>query len=76
VLAIEQKLGEPVEPAVVRDILQLTLGEARVAAFVGAGLSTAATASRLNIQVDTARTVLERVSRRLEYRVRRNSQRF
>lgn len=61
VLAIEQKLRQPVEPDVVRDILQLTLGEARVAALVGAGLSTAATASRLSIKVDTARTVLKRV---------------
>jgi len=60
-LAIEQKLGDPADPAVVRDILGLTLGEARVAALVGAGLSTAATASKLSIREDTARTVLKRV---------------
>jgi hypothetical protein len=38
VLAIEQKSAEPPDPAVVRDILGLTLGEARVASLVGSDL--------------------------------------
>jgi hypothetical protein len=46
VLAIEQKFGDPADPALVRDILGLTLGEAKVAALIGAGLSTAVGAVR------------------------------
>ncbi|WP_076865021.1 helix-turn-helix transcriptional regulator [Bradyrhizobium mercantei] len=61
VLAIEQKLDEPADPAVVRDVLKLTLGEARMAALVGAGLPPKEAAERLGITEDTARTVLKRV---------------
>jgi hypothetical protein len=38
VLVIDPMAGEPADPAVVRDVLGLTLGEARVAALIGAGL--------------------------------------
>ena len=61
VLAIEQKLDEPADPAVVRDVLGLTLGEARMAALVGAGLPPKEAAQRLGISEGTARTVLKRV---------------
>jgi DNA-binding CsgD family transcriptional regulator len=61
VLAIEQKLDEPADPAVVRDVLGLTLGEARIAALVGAGLPPKEAAERLGIAQDTARNVLKRV---------------
>lgn len=61
VLAIEQKLDEPADPAVVRDVLGLTLGEARIAALVGAGLPPKQAAERLGIAEETARTVLKRV---------------
>jgi len=61
VLAIQQKLDEPADPAVVRDVLGLTLGEARVAALVGAGLPPRDAANRLGIAEDTARNVLKRV---------------
>ncbi|WP_407178011.1 helix-turn-helix transcriptional regulator [Bradyrhizobium sp. STM 3562] len=61
VLAIEQKLDEPADPAVVRDVLGLTLGEARIAALVGAGLPPKEAAERLGIAEDTARNVLKRV---------------
>ncbi|MGY3452161.1 helix-turn-helix transcriptional regulator [Bradyrhizobium sp. USDA 4353] len=61
VLAIEQKLDEPADPAVVRDVLGLTLGEARIAALVGAGLPPREAAERLGIAEETARTVLKRV---------------
>lgn len=61
VLLIEAKLGEPADPAVVRDILGLTLGEARIAALVGAGLRPRQAAERLGIAEETARNVLKRV---------------
>jgi len=61
VLAIEQKLDEPADPAVVRDVLGLTLGEARIAAMVGSGLPPKEAADRLGIAEETARTVLKRV---------------
>jgi DNA-binding CsgD family transcriptional regulator/PAS domain-containing protein len=61
VLALEQKLDDPADPAVVRDVLGLTLGEARIAALVGAGLPPREAALRLGIAEDTARNVLKRV---------------
>jgi DNA-binding CsgD family transcriptional regulator len=61
VLAIEQRLDEPADPAIVRDVLGLTLGEARIAALVGAGLPPKEAAERLGIAEDTARNVLKRV---------------
>jgi DNA-binding CsgD family transcriptional regulator len=62
VLAIDPQVGRaPPDPAIVRDVLGLTLGEARVAALVGAGLSPRESAKKLNITEETARTVLKRV---------------
>ncbi len=61
VLVIEQKLDEPADPALVRDLLGLTLGEARIAAMIGAGLPPKDAAERLGIAEETARTVLKRV---------------
>lgn len=61
VLVVEPKIGEPADPAVVRDILGLTLGEARIAALVGFGLPPREAATRLGITEDTARNVLKRV---------------
>jgi DNA-binding CsgD family transcriptional regulator len=61
VLVIEQKLDEPADPAIVRDLFGLTLGEARIAAMIGAGLPPKDAAERLGIAEDTARTVLKRV---------------
>jgi DNA-binding CsgD family transcriptional regulator len=61
VLVIEQKLDEPADPAIVRDLFGLTLGEARIAAIIGAGLTPKDAAERLGIAEDTARTVLKRV---------------
>jgi DNA-binding CsgD family transcriptional regulator len=65
VLAIEQKSAEPADPAVVRDILGLTLGEARVASLVGSGLAPRMAAERLGIAEETARNVLKRVFEKL-----------
>jgi len=61
VLVIEQKLSEPADPAIVRDLLGLTLGEAKIAAMIGAGLSPRDAAEKLGIKEDTARTVLKKV---------------
>jgi len=61
VLVIEQKLDEPADPAIVRDLFGLTLGEAKIAAMIGAGLPPKDAAERLGIAEDTARTVLKRV---------------
>jgi DNA-binding CsgD family transcriptional regulator len=60
VLAIESTIQEP-DPAMVRDLLGLTLGEARVAALVGSGLPPRDAAGRLGISEHTVRTTLKRV---------------
>lgn len=49
------------DPALVRDALGLTLGEARVAALIGTGLPTREVSARLGITEETVRTVLKRV---------------
>ena len=61
VLVLDPQAGDPLDPAVVRDVLGLTLGEARVAALVGTGLSPRESAEKLKISEETARTVLKRV---------------
>ena len=61
VLAIDPEASGPADPALVRDVLGLTLGEARVAALVGSGLSPRESAENLGITEETARTVLKRV---------------
>jgi DNA-binding CsgD family transcriptional regulator len=53
--------GQPADPAIVRDLLGLTLGEARVAALVGAGLSPREAATQLGVTEETVRTTLKRV---------------
>ena len=61
VLAIDPlSIGTP-DPSVVRDVLGLTFGEARVAALVGSGLSPRETAEKLGIAKETVRNVLKRV---------------
>lgn len=61
VLVIDPKTDDPADPAVVRDLLGLTLGEARVAALVGTGLPPRAAAAKLGIAEETARSALKRV---------------
>jgi len=61
VLVIEQKLDEPADPAIVRDLFGLTLGEAKIAAMIGAGLSPRDAAQKLGIKEESARTVLKSV---------------
>ena len=61
VLAIDPEGREPADAALVRDVLGLTLGEARVAALVGSGLAPREAADKLGITEETARTVLKHV---------------
>jgi DNA-binding CsgD family transcriptional regulator len=61
VLVIASKADDPPDPTLLRDLLGLTLGEARVAALVGTGLAPRDAASKLGIAEETARTVLKRV---------------
>lgn len=61
VLAIDPRTDDPPDPALVRDILGLTLSEARLAALVGSGLRPGQAAVRLGITEETARTALKRV---------------
>lgn len=61
VLAVDPDAASPPDPSLIRDILGLTLGEARVAALVGAGQSPREAAERLGIAEETARTTLKRV---------------
>lgn len=61
VLVVNPNPDEPADPAVVRDLLGLTLSEAKVAALVGAGLAPKAAAAKLGISEETARTALKRV---------------
>lgn len=61
VLIVELRAGDPADPALVRDLLGLTLGEARVAALIAAGVSPRDAATKLGISEETTRTVLKRV---------------
>jgi DNA-binding CsgD family transcriptional regulator/GAF domain-containing protein len=61
VLVIDPGSGGPADPSVVRDVLGVTLGEARVAALIGAGLPPREAAQKLRITEETARTALKRV---------------
>jgi DNA-binding CsgD family transcriptional regulator len=58
---VDPKRDDPADPALVRDVLGLTLGEARVAALVGSGLSPRDASEKLGIMEETARTALKRV---------------
>jgi DNA-binding CsgD family transcriptional regulator/PAS domain-containing protein len=60
VLLIDSDGTEP-DPTLIRDVMGLTLGEARVAVLVGGGISPRAAAERLGIAEDTVRSVLKRV---------------
>ena len=61
VLVIDPDSDSPPDPSLIRDVLGLTLGEARIASLVGSGLPPREAAEKLGITEDTARTVLKRV---------------
>lgn len=61
VVVIEPSPSEAADPALVRDFLGLTLGEARVASLIGSGLAPRDASVKLGIAEETVRTVLKRV---------------
>lgn len=61
VLAVDQQASGPADPAQVRDLLGLTLGEARIASLVGSGLSPRDAARQLGIAEGTVRVSLRRI---------------
>ena len=61
ILVAPSSASDPLDPTIIRDIFDTTLGEARVAALVGSGLPPREAAQRLGISEETARTTLKRV---------------
>jgi DNA-binding CsgD family transcriptional regulator len=61
VLAIDPDSGGPPEPSLIRDVMGLTLSEARLASLIGSGIAPREAAVKLGIAEETARTVLKRV---------------
>ncbi len=63
VLVLGQRVGEGrvVDPTLIRDALGLTLGQARLAALIAAGMSVREAATELGIAEGTARIVLKRI---------------
>lgn len=58
---MSSQVNGPADPALVRDLLGLTLAEARLTALVGVGLAPREASQRLGITEETARTTLKRV---------------
>jgi DNA-binding CsgD family transcriptional regulator len=61
VVVIPFRAGERADPSIVRDLLGLTLAEARIATLIGSGFAPRQAASELGITEETARTTLKRV---------------
>lgn len=61
VLVTDPDRTDAADPSLVRDVLGLTLGEARVAAIVGSGLGPRKAAEKLGISENTVRSVLKNV---------------
>lgn len=66
VIATPLERDQKVDPAVLRDIFNLTLGEARLASLVGSGMTVRDAAGELGVTEGTARNVLKQVFRKLE----------
>lgn len=66
VMVLDLAPGAPLDPGLVRDVYGLTLGEARVAALVGAGISPREAARTLSLAEETVRSVLKRVFSKLD----------
>jgi len=65
VLAVPLERSEGIDPAVVRDVFGLSLGEARLASLIGRGMAMQQAADKLGITQGTARAVLKRVFAKL-----------
>ena len=61
VLIIDPNNGDPADPAVLRELLGITMGEARVASWTATGLKARETATKLGISEETVRTVLKQI---------------
>jgi DNA-binding CsgD family transcriptional regulator/PAS domain-containing protein len=61
ILVVDPDNNSPPDPSLIRDVLGLTLGEARVTALVGTGQSPRDAADELGITEESARTILKRV---------------
>jgi DNA-binding CsgD family transcriptional regulator len=61
VVALSSRASEPPDPTLVRDLLDVTLSEARLAALIGGGASAREAADQLGIAHETARSALKRV---------------
>lgn len=61
VILLDRSPGAELDPALVRDYLGLTLGEARVASQVGVGRSPRSAAEMLGISEETVRTTIKRI---------------
>lgn len=61
ILAIEHNPAQPADPLIVRALLGLSQGEARLASLIGSGKSPREAAVQLGITEESARTVLKRV---------------
>lgn len=61
VLALDPDASDPPDPALIRDILGLTLGEARIATLIASGLAPRATSERLGVSEATVRSALKMV---------------
>lgn len=57
----DPRTAAPPQPALVRDFLNITLGEARVASAIGLGKSPRDVAAQLQISESTVRTALKRI---------------
>lgn len=61
VLLVDSNTDDPPDPSMIRDLMGLTLSEARIASLIGSGLPPKQAAERLGIAEETARSVLKRV---------------
>lgn len=64
-IATQIESDRRIDPSVIRDIFQLSLGEARIASLVGTGVTVREAAKTLGITEGTARLVLKQVFRKL-----------
>ena len=65
VLLVDPDRSTLLDPALLRDVFDLTLGEARLASLICGGLGPAESAAKLGITATTARTVLKRIFSKL-----------
>jgi DNA-binding CsgD family transcriptional regulator/PAS domain-containing protein len=61
VLAVDSEVDAPPDPSIIRDVLGLTLSEARLTSLIGVGLAPAQAAEKLGITEETARSTLKKV---------------